>query len=109
MCIRRKQIKFLRLQKGLTQEEFAKKIGVSKTKVSTIETGSITKRRDKVCAIEIWVELFQQDINFFGKRQAREINDVLKTIDGWEPCKDKLRFGKLYNTQRGFVRKITGA
>ncbi len=66
-----------------------------------------TKRRDKVCAIEIWVELFQQDINFFGKRQAREINDVLKTIDGWEPCKDKLRFGKLYNTQRGFVRKIT--
>jgi len=68
-----------------------------------------TKRRDKVCAIEIWVELFQQDINFFGKRQAREINDVLKSIDGWEPCKATQRFGKLYKTQRGFVRKITGA
>lgn len=66
-----------------------------------------TKRRDKVCTMEIWCELLQQDINFFGKRQAREINEVLRTIDNWEPCKNKLRFGKLYKIQRGFIRKIT--
>ncbi len=46
LLIKRKQIRFLRLQKGLTQEEFAEKIGVSPAKVSMIETGT-TRRISK--------------------------------------------------------------
>lgn len=65
-----------------------------------------TKRREKVCALEIWAELFQQDINLYGNRQAREIKDILRKVEGWKPCKDKLRFGNIYGTQRGFIRKI---
>lgn len=65
-----------------------------------------TKRREKVCALEIWAELFQEDIKLYGNRQAREIKDILRKIEGWEPCKDSLRFGIIYGTQRGFIRKI---
>ncbi len=43
MLVKRKQIRFLRLQKGLTQEEFAEKVEISKSKVSMIETGSIRR------------------------------------------------------------------
>lgn len=65
-----------------------------------------TKRREKVCALEIWAELFQQNINLYGNRQAKEIKDILRKIDSWEPCKESLRFGKIYGRQRGFVKRV---
>ncbi|MFR3567657.1 MAG: VapE domain-containing protein [Paraclostridium sordellii] len=63
--------------------------------------------RDKVCSAEIWVELFGGDMKMFYKGNAREINDILRKIDGWSALKNgagKLRFGKLYGVQRAFIR-----
>ena len=62
-------------------------------------------QRQKVCALEIWQELFGGDLKGYTKLQAREINECMKKIDGWE-ARAKLRFGKLYGEQRGYVRKI---
>ncbi|MBW4863045.1 MAG: virulence-associated E family protein [Paeniclostridium sp.] len=63
--------------------------------------------RYKVCSAEIWVELFGGDMKMFYKGNAREINDILRKIDGWSALKNgagKLRFGKIYGVQRAFIR-----
>ena len=64
--------------------------------------------RDKVCSVEIWVELFGGDIKNFHRGSAMEINEILRRLEGWESLKEgqgKLRFGKFYGTQRAFLRK----
>lgn len=63
--------------------------------------------RHKVCVMEIWCELFNGDPKQLTRMQAMEIHDVLKTTPGWEPA-GKLRFGKLYGVQRGYVRTSRG-
>ena len=68
-----------------------------------------TVQRDKVCAMEIWVELFQADPKQMTPIQAREINDILRKIEGWQPYSKgtgKLKFGKNYGLQRAFIREI---
>ncbi|MCL5292557.1 MAG: virulence-associated E family protein [Actinobacteria bacterium] len=63
--------------------------------------------RDRVCAMEIWVELFEGDPKQLTPAQAREINDVLRNTPGWQPqieSRGRLYFGKQYGQQRGFVR-----
>ncbi|WP_346962336.1 virulence-associated E family protein [Clostridium sp.] len=67
-----------------------------------------TKKRDKVCAMEIWVELLQGDPKHMKPMNSREINDVLRVLEDWEPYNmgtGKLRFGKNYGGQRAFIRK----
>ncbi len=67
-----------------------------------------TKKRDKVCAMEIWVELLQGDPKYMKPMNSREINDVLRVLEDWEPYNmgtGKLRFGKNYGCQRAFIRK----
>ncbi|UOQ93399.1 virulence-associated E family protein [Halobacillus shinanisalinarum] len=64
--------------------------------------------RDKVCAMEIWVELFEGDPKQLNPTQAREINDILRKMDGWESyekSRGRLRFGKYYGVQKAFVKK----
>lgn len=66
-----------------------------------------TVQRDRVCAMEIWVELFEGDAKQLHPMQAREINDILRRISGWKPYTGgdgRLRFGKLYGLQRAFIR-----
>lgn len=60
--------------------------------------------REKVCTMEVWVELFQSDPKHLTPMMSREINDILRRMPGWEPA-GRLRFGKLYGTQRAFIRK----
>ncbi|MDU1538295.1 MAG: virulence-associated E family protein [Paeniclostridium sordellii] len=63
--------------------------------------------REKVCSAEIWVELFGGDMKMFYGSNAREINDILRKIEGWSALRNgegKLRFGKNYGVQRAFVR-----
>lgn len=63
--------------------------------------------RERVCAMEVWVELFEGDPKQLMPAQAREINDVLRSTMGWQPSagyRGRLKFGKLYGQQRGFVR-----
>jgi putative DNA primase/helicase len=72
----------------------------------TEKEGTVT--RDKVCAMEIWVELFQGDPKAMTPIAAREINEILRKLEGWIPYPKgtgKLRFGKNYGLQRAFVRK----
>lgn len=64
-----------------------------------------TMKRDKVCALEIWVEVFNGDRNNFKAVDARNINDIMREMPGWERSKSTIRFGKIYGTQRGYVRK----
>jgi predicted P-loop ATPase len=67
-----------------------------------------TVKRDRVCAMEIWVELFRGEIKDLTDKKAKDINDILKRHEGWEihnSANGKLRFGKVYGLQKAYVRK----
>jgi predicted P-loop ATPase len=59
----------------------------------------------KTCVMEIWCELFKGDPKALTPILSREINDILRGLDEWEPANSVLRFGKLYGTQRAYIRK----
>lgn len=64
-------------------------------------------RRDKVCAVEIWVEMLQGEQKDLKNGRAKEINDILRGLEGWRPYSKgngKIRFGRNYGAQRAFVR-----
>ncbi|MBQ3330828.1 MAG: hypothetical protein IJG87_06585 [Ruminococcus sp.] len=65
-----------------------------------------TEIRDRVCAIEIWQELFHGDPKAFTPQQAREINNILRRVPGWEP-RNSINCGPLYGRQRCFMRSVT--
>ena len=60
--------------------------------------------RDKVCALEIWCEAFGGQPRDFRYSEAAEINDILRSLRGWEKTSNGLRFGYC-GYQRGFRRK----
>nr|WP_222928633.1 virulence-associated E family protein [Halobacillus karajensis] len=63
--------------------------------------------RNKICAMEIWVELFNGDPKQLNPAQAREINDILRRMPEWtayEKNRGRMRFGKYYGIQKAFVR-----
>lgn len=63
-----------------------------------------TVPRDRVCAMEVWVELLNGDPKKLMRTQAIEINDILRKMDGWEQPLGGIRFAH-YGAQKGFVRK----
>lgn len=63
-----------------------------------------TMRRDKVCVMEIWCELFNGDPRQLTPLHSREINDILRSLKGWKRNPAPLKFGKAYGQQRAFVR-----
>ena len=68
--------------------------------------GTVT--RNRVCALEIWCEVFDGTRQGFRNADAREMNGILQQLKGWTEYKDsqgKLRFGNLYGPQRAFIRK----
>ena len=69
----------------------------------TFDESRGTVLRTKVCALEIWMELFNGDVKAFTPQQAREINNVLRALDEWKP-RTKIDCGPIYGPQRGFVR-----
>ena len=66
------------------------------------ETGTI--QRERVCAIEVWQELFKGDPKTFTLAQAREINGILRQIPGWK-SHSSCYCGKIYGRQRAFMRE----
>ena len=64
-----------------------------------------TEIRDRVCALEVWCELYGGDPKQFDRRQAAEINGVLEVLEGWERSRSPIRFGPGYGSQRGYRRK----
>lgn len=69
------------------------------------ETQEGTITRTKTCVMEIWCELFNGDPKQLTPIISREINDILKGLEGWKSYDGRLRFGKTYGTQRAFVRE----
>ena len=61
--------------------------------------------RDRVCAAEIYAECFKNfNIGMMKRLESMEINNILKGLQGWEPMKYPMRFGKGYGMQRGYMR-----
>lgn len=57
--------------------------------------------RKRVCALEVWCEAFGGDPKGMRYADAREINEVIVQMPGWEKAKKALWFG-CYGMQRGF-------
>lgn len=62
-----------------------------------------TMKRSSVCALEIWTELFEGNKKTFTQAQAREINNILRQIEGWEYNRMTCHM-KPYPRGRGFRR-----
>lgn len=65
-------------------------------------------KRDRVCALEIWIELLNGRPEKFPMLERREINSILRRMPGWKPHDGNkaglLRFGPEIGTQRAYVR-----
>ena len=59
--------------------------------------------RDRVCALEIWCELFEGDKKDMHPMNTRELNSILDAMPDWKRTKSTLRFGYC-GPQRGFLR-----
>ncbi len=66
-----------------------------------------TERRTRVCAAEVWTELFQNHLPLIRNYESREINDIIRSFEGWKSYSlgtGRLRFGSIYGVQKAFVR-----
>ena len=61
-------------------------------------------QRDRICALEIWCELFEGSPKDFHYADAIEINEIIRSMPEWEKTVGSLRFGYC-GKQRGFQRK----
>lgn len=58
-------------------------------------------KRTKICAAEVWTELFRYELTSLDKTKTREINQMLAAVTGKRS--KSVRFGKLYGVQRGYI------
>ena len=70
------------------------------------DEGKGTAQRQKVCALEIWQELFNGDMRNYTQQQAREINNILRQLPGWRRS-TSVDCGEPYGRQRGFIREAS--
>lgn len=68
------------------------------------EQEPILEPRSKVCALEVWCELFGEKPANLKRADSVEINQILRNAPGWEPA-NTIRFPEPYGRQRGFKRK----
>lgn len=70
------------------------------------DTGTIL--RDRICALELWVELFEGNSKNFPALDRREINGILRNLKGWTRYEGSstgtLRFGKEFGIQKAYLR-----
>lgn len=59
---------------------------------------------DRVCLMQIWVEVLNGDPKHFKPQQRNEIAGVMKKIKGWKKVKSTVRCGP-YGIQKGYTRK----
>lgn len=60
------------------------------------------KPRDRICAVEVYVECFGGDVKFMKRTDSIEINAVLSTLTGWKRV-STCRMGP-YGVQKGFIK-----
>lgn len=62
--------------------------------------------RQKVCALEIWCELYGKNPADMRRPDAHAINQALACIRGWTKNRTALRFGIPYGVQKGWTKKL---
>ena len=83
---------------------FEKRQWIQATDDFRAENGEPLILRDKVSAPEVWNEMLAKDIAHMKYMEARQINEALSTLEGWEKLKYPIRFGP-YGNQRGYRLK----
>lgn len=73
--------------------------------VTPQESPIVLVPRDRICAIEVWCELFGGSSRDAKMLDMREINSVLARLPGWERTGKTGRFGP-HGIQRGFTRAV---
>ena len=61
--------------------------------------------RDRISAMEIWVECFNADPKYMKQADVREINAVFKVCDGWSNTTEPMKCGP-YGLQRCHRRNV---
>lgn len=61
--------------------------------------------RDYVCIAEIWCECLSKEKENMDRYKTREINDILRSLEGWEQSKSTKNFS-LYGKQKYYTRKL---
>lgn len=64
-----------------------------------------TRKREKVCVMEIWCEVYGREKSECRQSDSRAIKDIIMKTGEWEMSKGTLGFGKNYGYQRGFAKK----
>lgn len=64
-----------------------------------------TLTRDVVCVAEIWCELLGKEKEDMDRYKTRELNDILKSLEGWEQSNSTKNF-KLYGKQKYYARRL---
>lgn len=64
-------------------------------------------KRDRICAVELWVECFRQDKGRLKPGDSKELNNILRHLPGWEEIKTP-RKTAAYGGQRVFIRSENG-
>jgi hypothetical protein len=59
--------------------------------------------RDDVCTAEVWCECLEKEKEDMDKYKTREINDILRSLDGWE-SDNSTKIFELYGKQRVYTR-----
>lgn len=63
------------------------------------------KHRDYVCIAEIWCECLGKSKSDMSRYNTREINDIMRTIPGWEQSNSTKNFSQ-YGKQKYYSRKL---
>ena len=64
-----------------------------------------TEIRDYVCIAEIWCECLGKNKEDMDRYKTREINDILRGLEGWEPAGSTRTF-PIYGKQKYYARKL---
>lgn len=59
--------------------------------------------RERVCALEVWVEALGGDIKGMKYLDAQEINDTIAQMPGWKRARGAKKFGP-YGAQKGHIK-----
>lgn len=60
--------------------------------------------RERVCALEVWCELFEGNKKDIQYSDAREINSIIAAVPGWKRKCSALKFGYC-GAQKGFIKE----
>ena len=105
-------------KEGIVREFLDKEIPVNWNQMSSqnrklflsggLKTGEEVELRERniVCAAEIWIECFNGEIKFMKRSDSVEINNILRSIEGWQKMKTPRKFGP-HGSQKGFERVTT--